>query len=70
MMHGPGMRSMMRDSSVTSVKLPPGTVRRMMGYARPYKKLIVVFLVLVVLDAIVAAINPLILRAIINEGAV
>ena len=68
MMHGPGMRSMMRDSSVTSVKLPPGTVRRMMGYARPYKRLIVVFLVLVVLDAIVAAINPLILRAIINDG--
>ncbi len=69
MMHGPpGMRSMMRDSSVTSVKIPPGTVRRMMGYARPYKKLIVIFLVLVVLDAIVAAINPLILRAIINDG--
>ena len=54
MMHGPpAMRSMMRDSSVTSVKLPPGTVRRMLGYARPYKKLIIVFLVLVVLDAIV-----------------
>ena len=69
MMHGPpAMRSMMRDSSVTSVKIPPGTVRRMMGYARPYKKLIVIFLVLVVLDAIVAAVNPLILRAIINDG--
>ena len=39
----------------------------MMGYARPYKKLIIVFLVLVVIDAIVVAISPLILRAIIND---
>jgi len=59
---------MMRDRSVTKVKLPPGTVRRMMQYARPYRKLIAVFLVIVVVDAIVAAVNPLILRAIINDG--
>jgi ATP-binding cassette subfamily B protein len=69
MMHGPPMmRGMLRDRSVTEVKLAPGTVRRVLGYARPYKRLIALFLVVVVVDAIVAAVNPLILRAIINDG--
>ena len=63
-----GMRSLLRDASVTKVKLQPGTTKRVLRYARPYKKLIAIFLVLVVLDAIVVAINPLILRAIINDG--
>jgi ATP-binding cassette, subfamily B, bacterial len=68
MMHGPPtMRGMLRDASVTRVKLKPGTTRRVLGYARPYKKMIAVFLLFVVLDAVVVAVNPLILRAIINE---
>jgi ATP-binding cassette subfamily B protein len=68
-MHGPpSMRGMLRDSSVTKVKLAPGTVWRVLGYARPYKRMIAFYLLIVVLDAIVVAVNPLILRAIINDG--
>ncbi|MBA3604539.1 MAG: hypothetical protein M3487_10015 [Actinomycetota bacterium] len=33
----------------------PGTVRRIVGYARPYRGAIAVFLVLVVLDAFATA---------------
>ena len=40
----------------------------MMGYARPLQEADRLFLVLVVVDAVVAVINPLILRSIINDG--
>ena len=42
------MRSFSRDESVTEHKLAPGTVRRILGYARGYKALIIGFLVLLV----------------------
>ena len=60
--------SFRRDSSVTETKLPPGTVRRIVRFAAPYKRLLVWFLLLVVLDAVIGAVNPLIVRAIIDEG--
>jgi ATP-binding cassette subfamily B protein len=62
------MRGMLRDRSVLREKLPPGTVRRILGYGRPYRKLIAVFLTMVVADAVISAVNPLILRAIIDNG--
>jgi ATP-binding cassette, subfamily B, bacterial len=62
------MRSFRRDESVTDYKLPPGITRRVAAFARPYRSLLVLFLVLIVLDAILGAANPLILRAIIDDG--
>jgi ATP-binding cassette subfamily B protein len=62
------MRSMRRDGSVTSYQLPPGIVRRVATFARPYRRPLVVFFVLIVVDALVTAANPLIYRAIIDGG--
>ena len=62
------MRSFRRDESVTQEQLPPGIMRRVFQFAAPYKKLLTVFLVLIVLDALISAVNPLVLRAIINQG--
>ena len=62
------MRSFRRDESVTQEHLPPGIMRRVFQFAAPYKKLLTVFLVLIVLDALISAVNPLVLRAIINQG--
>ena len=68
-MGGPhGMRSFLRDRSVVDHRVAPGTGRRMLSFARPYRRLIVWFLVLVVVDAALGAINPLIIRSIINTG--
>jgi ATP-binding cassette subfamily B protein len=61
-------QSFRRDSSVVDAKLPPGTLRRIMRFAAPYRRMLVWFLVLVVLDAVVGAVNPLIFRAIIDRG--
>jgi ATP-binding cassette subfamily B protein len=64
------MRSMTRDSSVAQRKLAPGTVRRVIGYARPYKSLIALFLVLVILDAGLVVATPLLLGQIIDKGVI
>src|ERR1700722_17733195 len=61
------MRSFRRDQSVTKKSLPAGLVKRIMRFAAPYKKMLVVFLVLIVTDALVGAANPLIYRSIIDD---
>ena len=62
------MRSMRRDKSMKQHRLTKGIVRRIAGFARPYRGALAVFLVLIVIDAVVGAVNPLIYRAIIDNG--
>ncbi|GGO23465.1 ABC transporter ATP-binding protein [Microbispora rosea subsp. aerata] len=64
------MRSLRRDSSVTKERLAPGTVRRIVGYARPFRAQIAGFLTLVVVDAVIVVANPLLMKAIIDYGIV
>src|SRR4051794_18424962 len=61
------MHSFRRDSSVTEKRLPPGTVRRIARFAAPYKRQLMWFLLLVVVDAVIGAANPLIYGAIVKE---
>ncbi|HXY93790.1 MAG TPA: ABC transporter ATP-binding protein [Acidimicrobiia bacterium] len=66
---GMGMgRAWRRDQSVLEQQVTPGTVRRVLRLALSYKKLLALFLFLVVVDAVLGTINPLILRDIINNG--
>jgi ATP-binding cassette subfamily B protein len=58
----------MRDQSVTKHKIAPGVIKRILRFAKPYRELLYIFLAIVVLDAAIGAINPLILREIINVG--
>ncbi len=62
------MHSFRQDSSVKSQKLKPGTVRRIMGFSRPYRRSIVWFLILVVIDAVLVVLTPLIFARIIDDG--
>jgi ATP-binding cassette subfamily B protein len=62
------MRSLRRDESVTKQKLPPGTVRRIFRFAAPYRVALGVFLVLIIIDALLSAVNPLLYREIIDKG--
>jgi ATP-binding cassette subfamily B protein len=64
------MRSMRRDDSIKDQKLPPGLVKRIFRFASPYRRLLTIFLVLIVVDAVVTAANPLIFRAIIDQGII
>jgi ATP-binding cassette, subfamily B, bacterial len=65
---GSVMRSMRRDDSVTSQHVTKGTARRMVQFARPYRAILLWFLVLVVIDAVIGVINPLLFRSIIDKG--
>ncbi|MEU6741771.1 ABC transporter ATP-binding protein [Streptosporangium sandarakinum] len=62
------MRSLRRDSSVTKERLAPGTVRRIARYARPFAGQITAFLALVVAGSVIVIANPLLMKAIIDDG--
>lgn len=61
------MHSLTRGSTELS-KLKPGTSRRVLGYARPYRRRIGAFLGLVVIDALLVIATPLILKEIVDKG--
>jgi ATP-binding cassette subfamily B protein len=65
---GSVMRSMRRDDSVVQKHVTKGTTKRMFQFARPYRKILAGFLVLVIVEAVVGVINPLLFRSIINNG--
>lgn len=62
------MRSFGQDTSVLKQKIKPGTTRRTVRFAAPYMGLLALFLVVVILDASVGIVNPLLYREIINNG--
>jgi ATP-binding cassette subfamily B protein len=62
------MRSYRRDESVTERRLAPGTVRRILVFARPYRLQIAAFLVLVVLDGVLVVVTPLRLKRLSDDG--
>ena len=49
-------------------KLKPGTVRRIVRFAAPYRRDLAIFLVMVVADAIISVATPLLFRSIIDDG--
>jgi len=62
------MRGFTRDPSVTKQKLRPGTVRRIAGYARPYRLELTIFLLAAALDAAVTVGYPVLLGFVIDKG--
>ncbi|MHB8340154.1 MAG: ABC transporter ATP-binding protein, partial [Mycobacteriales bacterium] len=64
------LRSLRRDPLVGRQKLAPGTVRRIIRFAAPYRRALGALVVLVVFDSIIGAVNPLLFRAIIDRGIV
>ncbi|AKU16827.1 ABC transporter ATP-binding protein [Luteipulveratus mongoliensis] len=62
------MNSMTRDASVKDARLRPGTARRVMTYATPYKRTIIAFLALTILESLLVVATPLLLKQIVDEG--
>jgi len=56
------------DESLTRQKIKPGTVRRILPYAAPYRWSIVALLIITVFDAVITAATPFLLGVIIDEG--
>ncbi|MGD0594413.1 MAG: ABC transporter ATP-binding protein [Acidimicrobiales bacterium] len=64
------MRSFRRDESVKNKQLPKGIVKRIGGFAKPYRLQLGVFLLLIIVSALIGAANPLIVRGIIDDAIV
>ncbi|WP_200813707.1 ABC transporter ATP-binding protein, partial [Marinactinospora thermotolerans] len=64
----PGFRSLVNDGSAKGARLSPGLLRRVAGYARPHWRSILFFLLVTSLSAGIVVANPLLLKAIIDQG--
>jgi len=62
------VRGLSRDPSVARHQLAPGTFRRILAFARPYRAWIIVFVGLILFEAALGAVTPLIYREIIDVG--
>jgi ATP-binding cassette subfamily B protein len=56
-----------RDQEVKDHKLAPGTGRRILAFARPYRREISIFLVTVVLSAVIGVATPVLAGRVVNE---
>ena len=62
------LRSFTRDRSVGEQHLKPGTTRRVIAYAAPYRGRILSVLALLIVDAVLVVVQPLLIRRIIDAG--
>jgi ATP-binding cassette subfamily B protein len=56
------------DRSAVEAKLSRKTLARIVRFAQPHRSVIAVFLVITVLDAMIVVVNPLLVRAIVDDG--
>jgi ATP-binding cassette subfamily B protein len=64
----PMLAGFTRDRSVTAHRLSRDTVRRILGFARPYRVQLVVFLAVIALEAAAGALTPILFRELIDRG--
>ena len=64
------LRNASTDQSIKDQKLKAGTFKRIVSFATPYKTQLVIFLLMVVLDALLTVSVPLILKQLIDKGVV
>jgi ATP-binding cassette subfamily B protein len=65
---GPAWRNLRTDRSVARQKLGRETVRRVVGFAKPHRRLIGFFVALVVVDASLVVVTPLLIKTIVDDG--
>jgi ATP-binding cassette subfamily B protein len=65
---GAAWRHIRSDRSVVDNRIEGKTIRRVLGFARPHRKLIAVFLALTVIDAAMVVAMPLLVQRIVDDG--
>jgi ATP-binding cassette, subfamily B, bacterial len=63
-----GVRSMRQDRSILQHKIKKGTLPRILRFAKHYRPVLIFFLSVVILDALISSVSPLLLREIIDVG--
>jgi ATP-binding cassette subfamily B protein len=62
------LRSYSRDGSVAKRRISRETVRRIVSYARPWRRQVIAFLVLLVITSVLSVAQPLLFRRIVDDG--
>ncbi|MBD7918990.1 ABC transporter ATP-binding protein [Cellulomonas sp. Sa3CUA2] len=62
------MRGFSQDRDVARQRLAPGTLRRILAFAHPYRSQLAVFLVLIALGAAAGALTPWLFQRLIDDG--
>ncbi|MEZ5092706.1 ABC transporter ATP-binding protein [Nocardioides sp.] len=65
---GPAWRHLRSDRSAATTRLDRGTLRRVIRFAQPHRRLISVFLALTVVDAGLVVVTPLLVQRIVDDG--
>ena len=65
---GPAWRHMRTDRDAVKSRVERGTVRRVVGFARPHRAAIAAFLLVTVVDAGLVVVNPLLVQRLIDDG--
>ena len=66
--NGAVWRNLRTDRSVVNNRIEAKTVRRILTFARPHRRLIAVFLTLTVVDAAMVVVMPLLVQKIVDDG--
>lgn len=64
------LRTLSSDQSVKNAKLKPGTLKRIIKYAKPYKSKFALFFVALILDSLLTVATPLLLKRLIDQGVI
>jgi ATP-binding cassette subfamily B protein len=64
------MRALTSDQSVKEAKLKPGTLKRILKYALPYRAIFALFFIALIVDAVLTIATPLLLKRLIDEGVI
>ncbi|HEY6933951.1 MAG TPA: ABC transporter ATP-binding protein [Marmoricola sp.] len=65
---GQAMRHMRRDRAVVDERVSRQTIRRIFSFAHPHKRVIAMFVALVVVDAALVVVNPLLIQHLLDDG--
>ncbi len=68
--NGAVWRNLRSDRSAVPSRVGRRTVRRVLGFARPHRRLIAVFLAVTVVDAATVVVMPLLVKHIVDDGIV
>ena len=64
------MRALTSDQSVKDAKLKPGTLKRILKYAIPYRTIFIFFFLALVVDAVLTIATPLLLKRLIDDAVI
>ncbi|MCW2814051.1 MAG: transporter related protein [Nocardioides sp.] len=63
-------RSLRSDRSVVDKRVSRATVRRVLAFARPHRRLIAIFLTITVIDSSMVIVTPLLVQRIVDDGII